>query len=546
MQQFKSWLRLTSCLLLMVTIFGCHNYYRLSNHKITDRSSAIDSFKNVMRYFVLRTPSQAWYMRNTILSNDRKLLTTTLDTLPQNHKVHLDNGHGKMRYKSVNAAILSEVHLYISDDKQLDVGSYSLSLDKILKIEVIEKNNKKTLNSYVIGTLGYTMGTIALAGAIIAATKSSCPFVSAYNGNAFVLQGEIFGGAIYPQLARHDYLPLQMAPASNGNLQVKISNELQERQFTDVAEMIVVKHKRNTKVITDVDGNLYNIQKPEAPVSAILCGKKDVRNYVITADEKLLYFDDSTIANGNNYVVLQFSKQQRDQKAKLVLSLKNSYWLDYLYGEFAHEFGSYYQNYTKQQSKKPAQQLIKGIKEQCIPLQVSLKTKDGWQELSQLTTVGPVGIRDIVVPLDLSMINKPMVEIKLSSGYLFWELDYVAIDYSTDETRAVEVLKAVAAHDEKGKDVMHFIGKEDATYLKQPVPGTVATIQYKWLPSNNKNETYTYILHTKGYYEHVRNFKGKPNTKFLAQFKKPGAFPLYSLQHFKDFQNQQMLSLNKK
>lgn len=60
-------------------------------------------------------------------------------------------------------------------------------------------------------------------------TAISRPFVSANNGNGLILQGEIYGGAIYPQLARIDYLPLQMAPLSDGTLQVRISNDLKAK-----------------------------------------------------------------------------------------------------------------------------------------------------------------------------------------------------------------------------------------------------------------------------------------------------------------------------
>src|SRR5207237_9778106 len=135
----------------------------------------------------------------------------------------------------------------------------TLSLDRIQKIEVIEKDNKRTTNSYVIGAIGYTFGSLAVAAIIIVATKSSCPFVSANTGNEFELQGEIYGGAIYPQMARDDYMPLRMKPTAEGTLQVKISNELKEKQYTDFADLLLITHSENTKVLSDEKGNLYEI-----------------------------------------------------------------------------------------------------------------------------------------------------------------------------------------------------------------------------------------------------------------------------------------------
>ena len=530
---------------ILLAFAACKNYYKISKNNISNPPGySLDSLEKKDRYFVLRAGNNSYYMNNIVLSADQKTLTASLDTLLLSHMVHLGNGRGKMRYKNSESSVLNEVHLYVKDIPG-QFGNYTLSLNDITKIEVLEKNKGRTTASYILGTLGYTLGTMALASAIIVATKSSCPFVSAYNGNDFVLQGEIYGGAIYPQLVRHDYLPLNMATAANGNLQLKISNELQEQQFTDMADLIVIKHSKQASVINDSEGNLYSINKPEAPVTAILSGKKDVRESILLADQRLLYFDDSSSNTGNNYVVLQFNKQENIGKGKLILTLKNSYWLDYLYGEVAKGFGSFYNIYTKQQHKKPAAQLNKWTSEQQVPLEVSIKTNEGWKKITELTTIGPVAVRDIVVPVDLSIVKDSKIEIKLSSGYLFWELDYAAMDFGADDKMEVQILKPYTAHDETGKDVLNVLSKEDGKYLAQPLPGTVATLEYKWHPENNNDEAYTFILHTKGYYEHVRSFKGAPNTKFLKQFKRRGAFPQFSLQRFKQFNKEQTEMLTK-
>ncbi len=163
-----------------------------------------------------------------------------------------------------------------------------------------------------------------------------------------------------------------------------------------------------------------------------------------------------------------------------------------------------------------------------------------------ITTIGPVANRDVVIPIDLSSVKNSNVEIKLSSGYLFWELDYAAIDFSSDKKMDTEILKPYIAIDESGKNVLNVVSKEDNQFLEQPLPGTVATLEDKWQPANNNDEAYTFILHTKGYYEHVRNFKGSPDKKFLQEFKKPGAFAQFSLQRFKQFNKEQMEYLSKK
>lgn len=516
---------------------ACHNYYRVSKTPVTAATTDIEKLKLQNRYFILRCGNTAWFMSGISLSADQKTLQCTLDSLPPEHKLHLSGGRrGKLGYKKDKPenGVLNEVHFYIPTDKTAMPGTgYTLSLDKVQKIEVLEKDKGRTTGSYVIGAIGYTVGAFLVAGIIIAATKSSCPFVSAYDGNEFSLQGEIYGGAIYPQLCRNDYIKLKMAPDANGSLQLKISNELKERQYTDLAELVVVTHDRNSKILSDELGNLYNIEKPEAPVAAIFSNNKNVLEPLLHAgDNQILHFDDTLPKTAANDVILRFNRPENTRNAKLVLALKNSYWLDYLYGKMAEGFGSYYNKFIKQQYGKPVAELEKWTREQQLPLEVSVKTTAGWQKITELTTIGPLTTREIVIPIALEKVLLPFTEIKLSSGFMFWEIDYAAIDYSANSSFTVQQLSPAAAIDETGKNVLDKLISVDGNYLEQPQPGTVTTITYQYTPVPAE-KTQTYILHTKGYYEHVRNFKGGPKLAFLEQFKKPGGFTKYSMEMYK-------------
>jgi hypothetical protein len=532
---------------------ACNNYYKATRPATVsniEKVTSIDSLKNENRYFILRNGSEEFYMKNIQISADQRSVTCYLDTLGSNHQLHLVKGRGgNFRYRDnspIDRQVLNEVHFYITIDSSAKTGQYTLAMDKIQKIEILEKDKKRTTNSYVIGGLGVALGTLALVTAIIIATKSSCPFVSVFDGNNFSLQGEIYGGAIYPQLARHDYMPLKMEPLSNGSLQLKISNELQERQYTDIAELWVITHDKDTRVLADEQGNLYNFSFAHSPIEASLNDKKDVSASLLKAgDNVLLYMDDTVSADASNEVIMKFSRPPETKNAKLLLSLKNSYFLDLLYGELAKGFGNYYGTYIKQQQKKPATELLKWVKDQKIPLEVSIKTKAGWKKITDLTTIGPLATRDIIVPVELSNTTENFIEIKLSSGFLFWEIDYAAIDYSEQNKFSIQKIDPSKAIDEKGKNILPELLKEDAVYLAQPDIGNTATITYKTSLLKDVTKTRSYILHTRGYYEHVRNFTNQPNVAFLNQFKTPGAFPLYGLSLYKKISQQTLSSLAK-
>jgi hypothetical protein len=245
-------------------------------------------------------------------------------------------------------------------------------------------------------------------------------------------------------------------------------------------------------------------------------------------------------------MLLQFNKPAGVASAKLVLSLKNSYWLDYLYGELAKGFGRYYPVYIKQQSKRAPGELLKWVKDQQIPLEVAVKTNAGWKNVSSLTTIGPVATREIVVVLPDLISTEKMVTVKLSSGFLFWEIDYAAIDYSPGLPFTVKEYAPVGARDELDKDVLPLFQKEDGLYCEQPVPGNAATLSYHYIPVTDSASMQTFILHTKGYYTHVRHFRGGLDKPFLQQFKQPDAFTTFSLQRYKRLNNSQLEALSQK
>lgn len=530
-QQTKNALFICLCALLA---WSCHNYYKAVNGRTgVYASSTLDSLKTQERFFILRSGNETFYMKDLVLSADRTSVSFTPDTLPPQHRLHLKGGHAaNLQYKKYDPYenfVLNEVHLYTPLVAGIKAGeNFSLPLDKVQKIEVIERDSKRTTNSYVIGAIGYTLGAFAIAAIIVAATKSSCPFVSAYDGKEFTLQGEIYGGAIYPQLARYDYLPLKMAPTTDGTMQLKITNELKEKQYTDFADLWVITHKTSEKILCDDNGTLYAVAQPQTPISAMLNGRKNLLPALEKeSDNAVAYLDDTTTTDASNKLVMTFKRPPSARNAKLVLTIKNSYFLDLLYGKLAEGFGSYYEKYLKKQSKKPAAQLQQWITDQQLPLTVSLRTKEGWKTVHSITTTGPVANRTTVVPLDLSNTDNETVDVRLSSGFLFWEIDYAALDFSANGTVSVEKLSPTAATDETGKDVLPLLQKEDGTYLEQPFIGNSATLVYKAAPLADASKTQTFILHTKGWYRHVRNFTNGPNVAFLKRFLKPNAFPVY-------------------
>jgi hypothetical protein len=150
--------------ILPIFIQSCCNYYKVEdNRKVASTPNAVIQ-ANPYRYFILRTGASAYYMNNIMLSQRGDSLTCMLDTLPAEHKLHLRNGRGgHMRYKKnqPEAVVLNEVHMYVQQDGAAVAGhNYTLALEKVKKIEVLEKDEGRTTVSYVLGGLGIASGVI--------------------------------------------------------------------------------------------------------------------------------------------------------------------------------------------------------------------------------------------------------------------------------------------------------------------------------------------------------------------------------------------------
>ncbi len=518
---------------------GCHNFYKATPGITTStatKSNEIDSLSQQKKVFILRQGAESYLMKDLSVDNGKMIITSLLDTVPSTHQAYI-MPNKRQTYKIQKAGILNEVHIFVPSNVTLDKSkAIQLGMGDIDKIEIIQKDGSRTTSSYILGGLAYTLGALTIISIIILATKSSCPFVSTHDGERYNLQGEIFGGAIYPSLQREDFIPLQVK-AVNGDYMVKISNELQERQYTDYANLLIVDHDKDVRVLSDLDGKLFSVANPQSPIAASVNQKTEVLKQVNKMDNKSCLFDDETTNDNINALYLTFDNASHSSSGKLVLNLKNSYWTDYLYGEFTKHFGSYYEKWIKQQKKRPAEDLNKWTNEQNIPLSISVKVGNEWKEIRKIKAIGPLLNRQIVVPVPLGKNEK--VEIRLSTGFMFWEVDYAGLDISSDKNFLVQEVKPYEAADGNGVNVMPGLQHDDHKFLSQPKIGNLAIMKYK-SPVLKDGMQRTVILHTSGYYEHVRNYTGKPDVTFLKGFAEPGAFQAFSKKKYFELRNAQL------
>jgi hypothetical protein len=510
------------------------SYYsvrKVESHSIDQK--IISEYKAQQKYLILHQGDNVWRMENVVLDENNQEIYFTPTEVEKDHLFYRTTKEtGANRYKANKENPIIEVHIYISEYALADQNQLMIPMDAIQKIEVYDPDIGATTASYVFGALGVMTGAFTIVMILVALLKSSCPFVYIHDGVAWHFVGETYGGAIYEPLERDDYMPLTGFKPIDNQYKLKISNELLERQYTDLARLIVVEHPLNSKVILDQNGEVQTLISPVVPTKALAQNNFDYVDQLTEADGNFYIFNAEDKENNDfSSLDLSFEKPMNATNAKLVLHAKNSLWLDYIFGRFNELFGTYYPKFAQEQHKAPAERMLKWQHDQGIPLTVLVETENGWETAGSFFSVGPLASRDLVMPLDLSNVNAENVNIRLQCGFMFWEIDYAALDFSDTIEVQVSRLAPASAMDEKGNDVADLLTITDKKYLYQPDVGNEAVITYN-APSANEDLIQTVFLHSRGYYEYIRDYKNKPDISYLKSFRKEGAFTRFSKNHY--------------
>ena len=541
-----SLIRKKSKIISIIMIFAFLNFtVGCSFYKSKQIPTSSDNFANQYksinkneRYIIIHSGNETWHLNNVVLNEDKKEMTALLREIDENHSLYSAKGKkiSKQSYKS-NKAL--ELHFYTKENlDKTTTGEVIIPFSNIEKMEVYVPDTAKK----VLSIIGFTVAGLAIVAIIIAATKSSCPFVYIKDGDSYTFTGELYPGAILPNLERTDYIPLPNFIPQNEEYTLKISNELKEIQYTDLAELVVINHSKNSTVLLDQNGKPHTFSKKINPEEVTIDDTAFDTNPSLKKDTVAYLFNhEKSKDNQWNNIVLSFDNNSHSKQAKLILSAKNSLWLDFVYGKFNEQFGFYFNQFQKQQLHVPAEKNIQWRDDQGIPLSVYVKQDKGWVLIEKINPVGPMAYRDLVIPIDLENINSQKIEIKLECGFMFWEVDYAAIDYSKDIPLKLQYINPLSAIDENGKNVTALLDKEDKSYLIQPNIGNEVVLKYH-VKSPKNGESQTLFLKNRGYYEYIRNYKGIPNFAKLKTFREKGALSKYSKDEYYQFTGVRNLS----
>lgn len=527
-----------SMLLTVIFSFYTTSCVRIFKRSEVPREKAMTVAKEPIQFFVLDElfPNDfAWRLDNVMLNASR------LDA--QLVRLSKKEAHDVNRRSSNMDAKRSRHHVvfYVKNayaQTFFDSTNISLAFDQISRTEVYKIAPLRTvLVNVPLVVLETTTAFVLVVIVALVSGSTSCPFVYADNPDGAVLEGEPYVGATHPQLERHDWLALPDLQGQGGFYQLRVANEAAEIQHINLLELVAVDHPAGMPVLYDKYGKLHTLTNAQGPETATNLEGVDVRS-IVSSEDNQIYFGNAGNANARaeDGLDLTFRRPAGSKQAKLILRAKNSPWLDYAHESLQRDLGKYGPKVRQKFMEKDSAALQQWALDQNIPLSVWLETSpENWERAGFFNLAGAESMRRDVLPLDLSSVSGDQVHLKLTSGYLFWEIDGVALDFSADQPLQTRVLPAVSAVDQEGKDLSALLRAGDNQYYIQSKTGDKATLRFQAPPLAAGNER-SLFLHAKGHYQILREpVEGSPSRRDLRQFTQADAFPIYAREKWNTF-----------
>jgi hypothetical protein len=394
-------------------------------------------------------------------------------------------------------------------------------------------------------TIGLTaamiVGTVVVVVGIAAALKQSCPFVYSWDGDKYVFDAEPYGGAIARGLQKDDYSELGQLKEQDGKYKLRMTNEVDETQMTNLTELWVVDHPAGTRVVPDTTGKLHTIGTPQELLAASDDKGNDLLPWLRSTD-KLVWEPPSVPDKTGSLaseIVLTFPKPKDAKQVKLVMNAATGLWGSYMIKKMVElrgkDVGKFYLavNHSGSARKKLADwELREGL----YALNVEVEEPTGWEVRGVIPGTGPFISKDRILPLDVSRVQGETLRVRIHPPAGFWALNSFAADYTADQAISTRTVKPETALDASGRDVRPQLVGANGKYLAMPNVGDAVEISFV-APAKKEGAERTVILHSRGYYKlHIRT-TGEPDKRTLEAFEKqPGSAAKFAADQFGQWQ----------
>ena len=357
-----------------------------------------------------------------------------------------------------------------------------------------------------LAVIGITAGVLLTAFVVALATKESCPFVYSWDGTQYVFDGEPYGGAITRGLERDDYSSLEhLRPDSAGLYRLMVTNEVNETQYTNSMELMVVDHPAGVRLEMDEWGKPHAVTGAIAPASARDQNGRDLVPWLSTADGMI--WEPLPPANllgaVRQEIVLTYPKPRGATRAKLVARAGTGMWGSHMIREMLELRGAQVNDwYAAIDKGGSALDSLRAwnVREELYVLKLEIQEDGGWRTRGLLPGGGPFLTETRVVPLDVSRATGDSLRLRVRPPSGFWALNSFEISYDDGEQPfAVTRVAPLTARTSEQRDLLADLRASDDRYYPMPTTDDRALISFV-APPPRAGAKRSVFLHTRGYY----------------------------------------------
>ena len=427
---------------------------------------------------------------------------------------------------------------------------YLIGTDSISYLYISKRNELRSC----LGTLGIGVAALGAVVLIVAATKSSCPFIYSFDGKDYVFDKEPLGGATASILQRTDLSKLNFLKESDGKYKLMVTNEVDETQYVDKLKLTYVDHKKGESVYPDISNNLYLINKEILPAAVSDEMGKDLMPF-FKSDDGIYWQSKMAVNSGDikdntrNEIYLSFVKPKGVDHCNLIINAGTTLWGSNMIKEMLLLYGSGVDDYYSRINKggDDFNSMMSFLqKEELYQLKLYAKVKGEWKYKTTVNGGGPFKSETRVYPIDISDLEGDTIMFKAEPPVGFWTFDYAAVDFDPavhPESFTLNISKAV---DNKSNNLKSSLSGEDKNYYSMPDTSSYFYAEFD-APKLPIGKERTIFAGTTGWYEKHLPKTGTPNfTQLLKFVTNPGSVVTYSNKKYIEWINRNKLIMGNK
>jgi hypothetical protein len=520
-------------LMISMLISSCRLYHLKSRSVLHNNAEKILSKKD-FPFILLHSGETYWQIKNPRIK-DQEIsgeLIQVEEKVEYFYRKALKRNN--FQVSSSDTYHSNQLHLYV-DAFEIKNQQAIVKLNDIKEIKILDKN--KGLSTVL--NIGITGASLYAGLTVFLLIVCGCPHNYTYDGEKYQYNNTLFTGAIAPNLERDDYKSLPDYHPENSKYKMLIKNEENESQYTNLLEMIVVNHQKNIEIVLDQRGNVYTINKREKAIKASDDLGNNLSNKIDQADDDSYAFDQIG-KDEFSHLYTTFNLYERNLNAKLIVRSKNSSWGGLVYHSFTELMGKNHAKWVKNNLKRTPNEAQEDVLKAGIPLIIEVKKNEKWLPLEAINLISEVNYNEFAITVPQEYLGDSKVEFRFTSGYKFWELDAVHMDFSSPQQ--VEIHKLNPSSALGNEDFTANVANDDKNYMVHKSTGDTALIRFENLP--NTFEARSLFLHSKGYYVSKNQFDGPTNWQALLAIRQKGGFSMFSKELYEAYKNMTFLNQN--